>query len=187
MRLVRAKSLPLVPTTALFIALALLSGCAHKRPLAAATQPDLLPPGMAQPRLREVLAYMARRGIENADKADVFEFAFWPMYEELTWDDNFRKPRFEGAMIKYADTRITVAVSPVKAYHTGGEVPEKVILTYAKKGKEPNGASVILEGHAWTVGFTMAKPDAKVREQLTQIIRDFVNGYAALEPRYERE
>jgi hypothetical protein len=166
-------------------AVMLVSGCSHKRPPAAATQPDLLPPGVAQPRLREVLAYMAHRGIEKADEADVFEFSFWLMYDEASWDDNRRKPRFEGAVIKYADMRITVAVSPVKPYHAGGEVPEKVVLTYAKKAKEPNGASVILEGRAWTVGFTMAQPDAKVREQLTEIIREFMHGYAELEARYE--
>ena len=136
-----------------------------------------LPEEVAQPRLREVLAYLAEHGFEQAKHAAVFDFTAWPMYEEYNWEDYPRKPRFEAASFVYDGKQIDLSVSPVKAFHSDGKVFQKVVLTYPKDIKEPNGAGVVLEGRTWTVAYKLEEPNAKLQERLTELVRDFLRQY----------
>lgn len=136
---------------------------------------------LGQPRLHEVLDHLQRTGIEKADEATVFEFSFWGMYGDVTWEDESRKPRFEGATIRYRQVPVIVAVSVVRP----GDWPEpdelKVIRTHGKKSAEPNGATILVKGKRWSVGFTMQQSDEQLANELTDRLAAFVQDY--LHPR----
>ncbi len=164
------KTLPV--TLSLSFAL-LLAGCAHNP-----TRHVTLPPDVAQPRLRELLDYLADHQFQHARQATVFDFSAWPMYDAPEWDDYDRKPRFEAASFLHHDNRIDVSVSPAKPFAPDDDVFEKVVLTYPRQHNDPNGASVTLHGRKWSLAFKLHQPDAQLVTRLADLLRDFARQYA---------
>ena len=150
--------------------LACLAGCTQNASSTAA-----LPEDRRQPRLVELLVYLEYRGIEGAAKAPIFELSHWIMYENPTWEADPRKPRFEGATIQYRGVKTILAISPVK----NPLAEPKLIRTEKEKdGKKLTvGATLVPAGKHWSVGFTMAEPDARVQSELEQYITAFVGQF----------
>jgi len=137
-------------------------GCAHHSPQAMAYTG--LPVDRAQPRLRELLNFLANHGVEEAGDATVFELSHWLMYARSEWDEEPRKPRYEGAMLSYDGVRVIFAVSPLKHSLDNGEA--LTIVPSAEKGKtEARGATVIPARPSLVRGFldAGAKPKASGR------------------------
>jgi hypothetical protein len=122
--------------------------------------------------MAELLVYLEYRGLEGAAKAPVFELSHWIMYENPTWENNPRKPRLEGATIQYKGMKTILAISPVKT-----PLPEpRLIRTEKEKDgrKLTVGATLVPANRYWSVGFTMAEPDARAQAELEQFITAFV-------------
>ncbi|MFI5380684.1 MAG: hypothetical protein ACHRHE_15405 [Tepidisphaerales bacterium] len=152
------------------LVLACLAGCAQN---SAPNAP--LPDDRKQPRLVELLVYLEYRGVEGAAKAPVFELSHWVMYDNPTWETDARKPRLEGATIQYKGMKTILAISPVK---TPLPDPKLVRTDKEKDGKKVVvGATLVPANRHWSVGFTMAEPDAKLQGELEQFITGFVGQF----------
>ncbi len=113
--------------------------------------------------------------MEAATKAPVFELSHWLMYDNPTWESQPRKPRLEGATLHYKGARVIVAISPIKT-----PLPESRLVR-SEKNKEDRkvivGATFMPAGRRWSVGFTMAEPDAALQSELEQLVTAFVGQF----------
>ncbi|HEX2973950.1 MAG TPA: hypothetical protein VHP11_16580 [Tepidisphaeraceae bacterium] len=168
-----------IPWRILTLTLLLLAGgCASSPQRPSTTQPYMLPKDVAQPRLREVLAYLAEHGFDQADNVYLFQFSVWVMYDQLAWEDFLRKPRFESATFDHDDTRITIGVSPVKAYHSNGAEPEKLIPINPEDPAKPHGLSIVLEGRRWSLKYTLDHDNAALAQRLTELLQTYARDFA---------
>ncbi|HEX2972056.1 MAG TPA: hypothetical protein VHP11_06970 [Tepidisphaeraceae bacterium] len=158
--------------------LLLAAGCASSPHRPPTTQPYALPKDVAQPRLREVLAYLAEHGFDQADNVYLFQFSVWVMYDQLTWEDFLRKPRFESATFDHDGARITVGVSPIKAYHSAGQEPQRLIPIDPEDPAKPHGVSIVLEGRRWSVKYTLDGGNPALAQQLTDLLQDYARDFA---------
>lgn len=138
----------------------------------------MLPKEVVQPRLREVMEYLADNGFEEAVNVSYFDFSAWPMYDKLCWENLLRKPRFEAATFDHDGARITVGVSPVKAYHSDGKEPEKLIPINPENPAEPHGVSIVLEGRRWSVKYTLSGGTPELESRLSELLQTYARDFA---------
>lgn len=150
--------------------LACLAGCTQNSAPTAS-----MPQDRRQPRLAELLVYLEYRGVEGAAKAPIFELSHWIMYQNPSWESDPRKPRLEGATIQYRGVKTILAISPVK---TPLADPKLIRTDTEKDGKRVVvGATLVPAGKYWSVGFSMAEPDARAQGELEQLITSFVGQF----------
>jgi hypothetical protein len=151
---------------ALILTALLLAGCASKHE--SVWEKTGLIGELGQPRLAELLAYLAENGIPAADDATVFEFTHWVMYAEHEWHDRADKPRYEGADFHHGENRVIVAISPVGSAYEG---PDEYLLVPSDEGK---AATLLPRGRRWSASFNLKHSDDGLRELLTQRLGEFV-------------
>jgi hypothetical protein len=156
--------------------LLLACGCATSPK--SGSQPCILPNEVAQPRLREVMDYLADNGFEEARNVYYFDFSAWPMYDRVCWENMLRKPRFEAATFDHDGARITIGVSPVKAYHSDGKEPEKLIPINPEDPAKPHGVSVVLDGRRWSVKYTLSGGTPELEKRLTELLQTYARDFA---------
>ena len=150
-----------------------LAGCSSKE---SAWEKSGLIGDLGQPRLSELLAYLAAQGFPAAADATVFEFTHWVMYAEEDWHDRADKPRYEGADFFHGENRIIVAISPVRSAYAG---PDDYLVVPADEGK---AATLLPRGRRWSVSFNLKKPDDDLRDRLTGRLAEFVRATPAPAP-----
>ena len=96
------------------------------------------------------------------------------MYDKTSWDEEPRKPRYEGAEVHYKGKRILFAVSPVKKWTPANNERLKIVKSFKPKETQPNGASLLPAGKRWMVAFTMQEGDEPLSTELTQMLTDFL-------------
>ena len=138
-----------------------------------------MPAEYAQPRLGEVLSYLSEHGLEVPQTTSVFALSFWGMYGDVTWEEHARHPQYEGATIDVEGTKVIFAISPVSPWKGESGERRRVITTHAIEDGRPNGASVLVEGKTWTVGYTMQKGDEQLEKRLTAMVVEFLDQWAA--------
>jgi hypothetical protein len=142
----------------------LASGCASTSRFTA------LPPERQQPRMAELLVYLEYRGVENASRTPVYEFSHWAMYQDVAWDGEPRKPRFEAATVAYRSGRTLLAIVPV----TRTPQQQELVRTSRAKDGKPVGATLTPAGRRWSVGFTLAEPDERAQRELEELLAGFI-------------
>lgn len=142
------------------------------------TAPAVASSAIPQPRLRTVLAYLADNGVVRENVA-VFEMSHWLMYRKRMEEGDPLRPRYEACTFEYEGTRVALRVGPTTE---PWQVPtpaerDMVVRNKQKESQRNDGATILLAGQEWAIGYSMDGWSEAKEKKLTALLWGFVEGY----------
>lgn len=148
-----------------------LAACAAKPSPRPSSQPVR---GAPQPPLRMLLDDLLESGYPGVKGSTVFVLSDWILYDRAA-DGDVNKRRFEGAPFEHEGAKIFLTVGPIHQYWKKRPLPaeDRIIPSPPDKSGKPAGATILLAGQDWTIGFAMKDGTAELQERLSATLLEW--------------
>ena len=147
--------------------LCLVACAARPSPRPASRPVDASP----QPPLRALLDHLLDSGFPGVKGSTVFVLSDWILYDRDESGD-VNKRRFEGAPFEHEGAKMFLTVGPVHQYWKKPPLPadDRVVVSPPDKAGQPTGATILLAGQDWTIGFAMKNGTPELQERLVAVL-----------------